>query len=40
MNENIADMFTKNLSPTLFLQHHAELGLEFYPLKEEECRPQ
>ena len=31
-NENIADMFTKNLGPTLFLQHRSELGLEFYPL--------
>lgn len=34
--DNIADMFTKNLSPVDFLHHHAELGLEFYPLKEDE----
>ena len=32
-NENTADMFTKNLGPTLFLQHRSELGLEFYPLE-------
>jgi hypothetical protein len=31
-NENTADLFTKNLGPTLFLQHRADLGLEFYPL--------
>ena len=31
--ENTADMFTKNLGPTLFLKHRAALGLEFYPLK-------
>ena len=29
-------MFTKNLSPLDFLRHQAELGLEFYPLKEED----
>jgi len=32
MNEKTADLFTKNLGPTLFLQHRADLGLEFYPL--------
>jgi hypothetical protein len=31
-NENTADLFMKNLGPTLFLQHRADLGLEFYPL--------
>ena len=31
-NENTADLFTKNLSPTLFLQHRSDLVLEFYPL--------
>ena len=31
-NENTADLFTKNLGPTLFLQHRSDLGLEFYPL--------
>ena len=30
--ENIANMFTKNLGPTLFLKHRKELGIEFYPL--------
>jgi len=30
--ENVADMFTKNLGPTLFLKHRKELGIEFYPL--------
>jgi len=30
--ENIADMFTKNLGPMLFLKHRKELGIEFYPL--------
>ena len=34
--DNIADMFTKNLGPLDFLCHRAELGLEFYPLKEED----
>ena len=33
-NENHADMFTKNLGPTQFLQHRSELGLVFYPLTE------
>ena len=33
---NIADMFTKNLGPLDFLHHQAELGLEFYPLKEKD----
>jgi hypothetical protein len=32
-NENTADLFTKNLGPMLFLQHRADLGLEFYPLQ-------
>jgi len=31
-NENTADMFTKNLGPSIFLQHRSGLGLEFYPL--------
>ena len=31
-SENVADMFTKNLGPTLFLKHRKELGIEFYPL--------
>jgi hypothetical protein len=30
--ENVADMFTKNLGPTLFLKHRKELGIEFYTL--------
>ena len=30
--ENVADMFTKNLGPTLFLKHRKELSIEFYPL--------
>jgi len=30
--ENIANMLTKNLGPTLFLKHRKELGIEFYPL--------
>jgi len=30
--ENIADMFTKNLGPTLFLKHRKQLRIEFYPL--------
>jgi len=30
--ENVADMFTKNLGPTLFLKHRKQLGIEFYPL--------
>jgi len=30
--ENIANMFTKNLGPMLFLKHRKELGIEFYPL--------
>jgi len=30
--ENVADMFTKNLGPTLFLKHRKELGIGFYPL--------
>ena len=34
--DNIADMFTKNLGPLDFLHHRTELGLEFYPLKEED----
>ena len=32
MSENVADMFTKNLGPMLFLKHRKELGIEFYPL--------
>jgi len=32
MTENVADMFTKNLGPTLFLKHRKQLGIEFYPL--------
>ena len=32
-NENVADMFTKNLGPNDFLKHRQALGLEFYPLK-------
>ena len=38
-NENTADLFTKNLSPTLFLQHRSDLGLEFYPLMGELMPP-
>ena len=34
MNENTANMFTKNLGPTAFLRHRLELGLVFYPLPE------
>jgi len=30
--EKVADMFTKNLGPMLFLKHRKELGIEFYPL--------
>ena len=30
--ENIANMLTKNLGPTLFLKHRKELSIEFYPL--------
>jgi hypothetical protein len=30
--ENVADMFTKNLGPMLFLKHRKELGIEFYTL--------
>ena len=32
-SENVADMFTKNLGPMLFLKHRKELGKEFYLLK-------
>ena len=31
-SENVADMFTKNLGPTLFLKYRKELGIKFYPL--------
>ena len=34
--DNIADMFTKNLGPNDFLRHRAGLGLEFYPLTEDD----
>ena len=34
-NENVADMFTKNLGPNDFTRHRAKLGLEFYPLSTE-----
>ena len=31
-SENIANMFTKNLGPILFLKHRKELSIEYYPL--------
>ena len=34
-DENLADMFTKNLGPQKFLYFRKDLGLEFYP--EEDC---
>jgi len=34
--DNIADKFTKNLGPNDFLRHRAGLGLEFYPLTEDD----
>ena len=31
-SEKIANMFTKNLGPILFLKHRKELSIEYYPL--------
>jgi len=36
MADNIADMFTKNLSPDVFLRCRRGLGLEFYTLDSDD----